>query len=690
MKRHSTACVVFVTAFLLCAAQANAQPATPSSATDALFNAPYIDLDEWRDKPARHRYVHGGFKGTAARFSFYFPPKESYQGRFFQHVTPVPASENLRQQSTGEEDFIGLSLASGAYFVETNGGSLAALAGDPSIAGYRVNSASANYSRTVAASMYGPHRTYGYAFGGSGGGFRTICGFENTGTWDGVVPYVIGSPQAIPNVFTARILALRVLKDKFANIMDAIEPGGSGDMYRGLSPDERAVLLEVTRMGFPPQGWFNYKTIGTGAFPILFGAVRQKDPGYFQDFWTVPGYLGANPPDWLKRERIQHRTRVKKILRAADPVTKTALGGVDTAWQQLKGEAPVGFQLESMPAGNTEGAFLIVKSGDASGQELPIGRIVQDAVVIGSNPFGGGAPDARNSIREGDEVVIDNSDYLAVMTYHRHQVPSSDYYVWNQFRESGGGNGKPMYPQRPKLIGPEFAAGACGTLQSGRFAGKMIVVESLMDQDAFPWQADWYAAKVKASLGDRFHDRFRLWFTDRAIHGDATGQSDPTHTVSYLGVLHQALRDLSAWVEQGVAPPQSTAYKVVDGQVQLPAGALERKGIQPVVTLSANGGARAAVKAGERVTLQGVIEVPPGAGSVAAAEWSFEGAPEFAAAALPDGSPAATRVTIRATHSFAKPGTYFPVLRATSQRQGDAHASFARIHNLARVRVVVR
>ena len=78
--------------------------------------------------------------------------------------------------------------------------------------------------------------------------------------------------------------------------------------------------------------------------------------------------------------------------------------------------------------------------------------------------------------------------------------------------------------------------------------------------------------------------------------------------VSYLGVLHQALRDLSAWVEKGVEPPQSTNYKVVDGQVQVPPTAAERKGIQPVVTVKANGGARAEAAAGQPVTFTAVID----------------------------------------------------------------------------------
>ena len=43
-------------------------------ASDPLFTEPYVDTDKWRDEPVRHRYVHGGFKGTDARFSLYFPP----------------------------------------------------------------------------------------------------------------------------------------------------------------------------------------------------------------------------------------------------------------------------------------------------------------------------------------------------------------------------------------------------------------------------------------------------------------------------------------------------------------------------------------------------------------------------------------------------------------------------------------
>ena len=136
-----------------------ASPAMSSEAVsaDPLFSDPYIDIDEWRDTPVRHRYIHGGFKGTETRFSFYFPPSDQYEGRFFQHITPIPESENLAPKvPAGEYNKIGFSIDSGAYFIETNGGGhldLSVPAGtrmDPTITAYRANAATARYSRLVA------------------------------------------------------------------------------------------------------------------------------------------------------------------------------------------------------------------------------------------------------------------------------------------------------------------------------------------------------------------------------------------------------------------------------------------------------------------------------------------------------------------------------------------------------------
>jgi hypothetical protein len=662
--------------------------------SDEMFAEPYVDVDEWRDSPVRHRYLHGGFSGTETRFSIYLPPQGSYEGRFFQHITPVPDSEYLAQRTSGEEDKIGFSLSSGGYFLETNGGGASGRPGssvDPTIAAYRANAAAARYSRVVAAEMYGEHRAYGYAYGGSGGGYRTIGSAENTtGVWDGFVPYVIGSPMAIPNMFTVRMHALRLLRDRFEQIVDAVEPGGSSDMYERLDEEERAALSEVTRMGFPPRSWFGHRTMGMHAFPILYQGLVMADPTYFEEFWSQPGYLGFERPPSLERDRVQHPCEVVATI-SGDEAEALGLsvgslpgqvrGGVDTAWRGSgdPSVAPVAVRLSTPPDVEVHGGELLVVSGSAAGARVILLSVVDDIAVFGPAPF-----DTLAQVRPGDSVVVDNSGFLAAQTYHRHQVPEGpDYPVWDQFRNP---DGSPLYPQRPLVLGPLFAAAAAGTVQSGRFEGKMIVVESLLDREALPWQADWYRAQAQAHLGSELDDNFRLWFTDNALHGDDERQESPTHTVSYLGVLHQALRDVSRWAEEGVAPPPSTSYEVVDGQVVVPPDAALRRGIQPVVSLTVDGGARAEVAVGDLVSFRATARVPEGTGAIVSVEWDFDGDGSFPVA---DPVAVAQRVDVPRQFSFTAPGTYFPTVRVAAHRYGDTTSPYARVQNLARVRVVV-
>ena len=661
---------------------------------DEMFQTPYVDVDEQRPRPVPHRYVHGGFEGTETRFSIYLPPPDRYAGRFFQHLTPVPDSEHLAQhRTTGADDKIGFAISSGGYFLETNGGTDTPFGGsvDASVTAYRANAATARYSRVVAAEMYGPHRPYGYAFGGSGGAYRTLGSMENTDdVWDGFVPYVMGSPVAIPNVFTVRLQALRVLRDKFPLIVDAVDAGG-GDMYAGLDDEERAVLEEATRMGFPPGSWFAHETMGQHAFAVLFGGIRAVDPSYFTEFWTEPGYLGSDPPAHLDRDRVRDRTTVVALAtpdEAAEagltigPVAGEARGGVDTGFKAIDGagedERRAALRLADVPQVNLDGVLLTVRSGEAEGESVLI-RTSRGALIQ--------LPPESNELLDrlaaGDEVELDNSDILAVETYHRHQDPGPLYRVWDQFRDE---DGEPRYPQRPTLLGPMFTKAAAGSVPTGLVKGKVILVEALWDSEAYPWQADWYRARVQEHHGDAGDDRFRLWFVDRALHGDTQEQRDPTRTVSYVGVLHQALRDLAAWVEDGVEPPVSTAYEVVDGQVVVPTSAADRRGVQPVVSLTANGGVRADVAPGETVRLRATVEAPPGAGLVVSIEWDLDGTGEFATRS--DIVPAA-RLEVTIEHQIAEAGTHFPTVRVASHREGDADTPFARLENLARARVVV-
>jgi hypothetical protein len=338
-------------------------------------------------------------------------------------------------------------------------------------------------------------------------------------------------------------------------------------------------------------------------------------------------------------------------------------------------------ELSSVPTGELTGADLIITSGAAAGNTLGLSTVVTNNTVA----FGLGAnPAIVNSIQAGDKVRIDNSSFLALQTFHRHNIPSRDLYGWNEFRNS---KGEPIYPQRSVLIGPIGSVNGAGSIQNGRFKGKMIVLESLMDIDALPWQADWYRTKVKEAIGKHLDDEFRVYFTDHAQHTPPAGLAAEARTISYQGALEQAVRDVSAWVEKGVKPPASTVYKVVDAQVEVPSKADARKGIQPVVELKVNGGVRAEVAVGQPVNLSATVEVPPNTGKVVAVEWNFDGDGRYTPAELGNISPT---VSVNATHTWSQSGTYFPVLRAVSQREGDPRTQFARVQNLGRARVVVK
>ncbi|MBV1690186.1 PKD domain-containing protein [Novosphingobium sp. G106] len=636
-----------------------------ADSVDPDYAEPFVDIDDQRTEPVPHRYVSGGFKGTDARFSFYFPPQEQYQGRFFHNTYPMAVSSDIGpfpiQFDVAVGD-LGFTLDSGAYYVQTNNGLVFRNPGlDPAIAAYRVNAAAAKFSRKVAADIYGEHRPWGYLFGGSGGAYQTLGAAENTsGVWDGFVPFVPGCDHAIPSMFTVRMHALRVLRqrpDVFAAIADAVEVGGSGDPYAGLTEEEAGALREVTLMGYPPRGWYRHETLDSGYFANISGMIPMIDPTYADDFWSKPGYLGTDPESAIGKARFRFDSTVAEV---SGP--------------------PYVIELADLPDGNGQDAHLVVLSGESAGASLPINRVdgktVRLIAVLDEAKAAG--------IRAGDKVRIDNSWALALQSYHRHQVPpTQDYYGWNQFRDASG---TPIYPQRPVQIGPTGTSNAAGSVLKGAINGKVLMLSAMMDIDAYAWQADWYRDRVKETLGDGFDDNFALWFVDRAHHENPLDALQRTQVASFSGALQQALRDLATWVETG-RKPSETQYTVTDSQIVVPPSAAARGGVQPVVELRAKGGERAEVAAGEAVGLTASIEAPPGTGKIVAAEWDFEGTGTFTAATI--GAPQ-ERIELTARHAYARPGTYFAVLRVAAQRESDPSTPYARVLNLARARIVVR
>ena len=635
---------------------------TTGDSIDPVINKPFVEVDEWRNAPVRHRYVRGGFEGTDARFSIYFPPADQYAGRFFHNTYPLITNSDIGpfpiQFDVAVGD-LGFTLDSGAYYLQTNlGGADRAPPADPAIAAYRVNAEAAKFSRRLASEMYGEHRAYGYLFGGSGGSYQVMGAAEKTrNVWDGFLPYVLGTPCAIPSMFTIRQHALRVLRKrrKFAGILDALEPGGSGDPYAGLDEEEAAALCEATLFGFPIRGWWDHETMTSGYYANVAPITPMLDPSYVEDFWSKPGYLGTDPKSSIGKERFTFDTEVAEVIEGF----------------------PKEIVLAMVPERDFADAHLVVMDGEMAGRSVPIATIAGKRIG-----FAMAANQALIAgLRRGNKLRIDNSWTLAMQTYHRHQVPTPDLYAWNQYRDT---RGEAIYPQRDVAIGLVGTSNTAGCIPQGKVTGKVLVIECLLDIDALPWQADWYRSQVEAALGPKLDDSFALWYIDNANHENPLTTQANARIVSYSGALQQGLRDLAAWVETG-KHPGNTAYDVVETQVTVPPRAPDRGGIQPTITLTANGGNCATVKVGETVTFSAVIEVPPGAGKVVAAEWDFAGSGTYGGKAQisPD-----ERVSVAATHTYVRPGTYFAVLRVASRRKGDQETEYARVQNLARVRVV--
>jgi hypothetical protein len=633
-----------------------------------LAQAPYVDVDEEREAtdPAtgatvRYRYVHGGFTGTEARFSLYFPATDDYEGRFFQSTYPTVAQEDA------EDRTVAFAISHGAYVVSTN--NAGGVAAAPVLGGYRVNAAAAKFSRQVAAELYGddaPAR--GYLHGASGGAYQTIGGLESTeGVWDGGVPMVPGTPNSIPSFQGVQLLGLRVLGDDLAGVVDALAPGGSGDPAAGLDAEQRAVLDEVTAMGFPPEGWWQHETLDGGSFYAVAAGVKTLDPTYVDDFWSVPGYEGADPAS---------------SVRAARVTTETTIAAVD-------GDPPTSVTLADVPDGDLMGADLVLLDGEAAGRSVTIASA--EGAEASLRPEAD--PAVAAALRPGTRVRVDNSWFLALQYYHRHQVPEPGMAGWDQFRDDAG---NPVPPQRPSLVGTVLA-GVSGGVATGRFRGKMIMLASTLDVEAFPWSADWYHGRAEAAAGDGLDDTYRLWFMDNADHTPPKSTEAEAHIVAYTGEMEQALLDLDAWVAEGIAPPPSSTYEMTDdNQVVLPDDAERRGGVQPVVDLAVAPGdtcedvadeAAVDVSAGDPVTFSATAVAPPGTGDVVRIEWDHEGTGDYGDATEPDEP--GPEASACATYTYDEPGTYLAVARVTTQRDRDAGTTDGLVQNLARARVTV-
>lgn len=678
------------------------------------YQEPFIDIDEQRERilsdgsTVGYRYMHGGFKGTGVKFSYCFPEKENYRGRFFHYLSPFPGpdEELASLEKTGVNDRIAFALVNGAYFVESNMGSTFMFgAKENPQEVWQSSAAVAEYSREKAMEIYGCGRPFGYVHGGSGGGYKTMACIENTDAWDGAVPFVIGSPVSLPNTIMMHAQGQRCLRRVFRQIVDAVDAGGSGDMYAGLTEDEAFMLREITNMGFPPATWYLEAAgkIDDGALPVLAPLVQTQDPEYFTDFWTVPGYLGADPDSSAVKDRLQFHGVVKSVHLPGESSDTDSLredaahvdgrNGVDDAWKKMLADGNGAWiELEEVPQGDDlylKGVNICFESGEAEGMKLLLDQIHGNCLTIGMCFGMEDLPGVLSKVKPGDQVFLDNSDYIAIQSYYRHQVPEDlSFHAWDQFRDE---NGKPKLPQRKQVLGYDMSG--TGTVQDGNIHGKVIVLQALMDESTCPWCGDWYYNKIKETKGS--DAEARLYYMDRCLHGDDSALEN-NMTVDYTGALNQALLDVSDWVERGIEPLPSTVYHREGGQIIPAPAAGERKGIQPVITLLADGAECCRIKTGDTVHFTVKAEVPQGAGMITKILYDTKEISVFPSAeAFRNEAQFRTYeenglqcAEAEFTAVYDTPGTYMASVQVRANRNGDAADVFTQVKNLARVRVI--
>ena len=677
--------------------------------TDPFFGAPFIDSDEERDKPEPHRRIHGGFEGTDTRFLLHLPT-EGYTGRMFQPIFGAHGGMEDFFATPAGEMFGGFSVAVrlGGFMVESNqghiGDTLDPKAGeDPQLYGYKASAETARFAKFLAAQVYGQAPHHAYVFGGSGGGRRSPLCLENCpGVWDGALPFMGGGPigphgssERIrsdgPISFAAMFNTQRVLGAKIEDVIDATQPGGSGNPFAGLDTHQREEMSNLYRLGYPRGDEYMISQPGGQMWLWCSTAdmLQRDDAAYFENFWTKPGYVGFDQPELVAHDLIDQRVTVDRVVTVRDLLEDPEydipeLATARTSAMIMAGgmDMPFAVKLAGITSGYRLGSGLRITSGAAKGRQLYAMRIIGDLW------FGDGFEEANTlkftGVLPGDEVHVDNHAFLAYCYYYRHHVFDSPLYDFLRV------DGRCIYPQHDVPI----MASSMGVAYSGQYEGKLMWVHHTHDASLWPGQGVIYGQAVLQAQGaEAAAKKYRLRWTDNAEHGPPMALPSPgnralsTWLVDFLPVIDQSLADLCDWVERGIEPA-GTNYEYVDGKIILPQTAAERGGIQPVVHVTANGETRTEAKVGEAVNLEVHGEVPPGAGTIIDVEWDFDGTgtwPERAAGI--DGT--AAEVSLTTTHTYERPGSYFVTARVTSHRDGDTKATSRRVENVASARVIV-
>jgi hypothetical protein len=554
---------------------------------------------------------------------------------------------------------------------------------------WRHSAAATKIADDIVHKMYGTTgRIYSYYWGCSGGGQMAQAAAEGqSGVWAGVIvvcPATRGNPAhafqwtghfalAVPEAKRARLMQL-VAVGHGVDASDGLSDAEKTLLYEGLDEDQRSVVNELLAAGYPLNE-LNPMTLLlapiTGTDEIFF-----LDPTYEDDFWSKPGYAGSNPPSYLRAAKMDGFATITGVNRDA--------AGAITSVQLDRSTIPPVPAASASPI-DTTGQRFYVYAADGQTRVLdPSQRSAAYGALSGTidretgllKLSGHNSPVLLGALANGGKIRVTNRFLLAAYFYPRHTIVPG-YYQYNQYRNA---DGTPKYPQRPYNVADLTTINqGAGVLSLGAIKTKVILFQNLSDFLAFPSWVAGYANTIEQQLGKAKADQMlRVYYQERGGHtnGGIVG-----------GVFNQALIDMMAWAEKGVAPRPSSrwTFELPLTQVILSPNAALRKGLQPVVDVTVNGSDHAKVGLNQPVKLAARLEMPPATGRIVQYDWTYGTATDATILAKP-----MQRVDVNRTVSFTAPGDYIIRLTANGQRDGLADpADQTLAQNFKEVRVVV-
>ncbi len=636
------------------------------------------------------------------QYVFRFPAKEFWRNRSFEKQHPIGGGIVDNE----------MAFTNGAFSVNWLSNSI-----PNAVASHRHEAAATKVARAYANTLYdNTDKIYSYFWGCSGGGTVAMAAAENTtGVWDGIQPQCVGTSidAQYHSFYWQAHYTMAIPQAKRDAIAAAAVPGGTGDIYAGLNAEEKSVLDEFLAAGFPREiidRHFNHLT------PLIDPIdIRLGDPTYEDDFWSGPGYAGTNPPDYLKAARVDGWVTITGITRDADgapmevqfdPATIPVLGTTGDNYLEYwiytddgKTRLIDPTRTFGPPTENKARFSLIGKLDTAAGTLALTGTL---PALMGPPLPITNSPLLLEALRVGSRIRINNRFILSMYYYPRHSIVAG-IKSHDQYRNA---DGSPKYPQRADLSALLHSSYRTmgGRVETGDIKTRIMILEGMADQLSWPIFNVGYTERVRKALGSaRADEMMRFYLHDNGSHAEGAGQP---------GIFQQSIQDMMAWVEQGIAPPPSTRYTVRKGQVILPDDAADRRGLQPVINLEANGGDRAVVGVNQPVSLIAKLEMPPGTGQIVQYKWTIAGDDEAMtvidkpretgeverfSSTLGDNNEVATvldtpqpLVHVKHSITFTQPGTYVVRLNVNGQRDGlVAPGNRTLVQNYRDVRVVV-